>query len=349
MMLIFVIILIGIICSGLTAAKKGEFFTDYCCQKNTATINGIFSVLIFLSHSVQYVDLNGVLDAPYFSLRGFLGQLVVVTYLFYSGYGIMESIKKKGHNYVKSIPINRFFKLWYHFAIVVIMYIGVKLAFSKPLDMVKTIFAFTGATAVGNSNWYMFVTFALYIIIFVSFFIFRKSKVLALAGVFLLTAVFVFAEIEVGFADRYYNTIFCLPAGMLFSMVKPYIDKILMKSDIIWYTAFGGIIAIFFVFSELRTNSLVHYTIFAILGAVVITFALMKINIRSSILDWFGEHIFSFFILQRIPMLIFDYSGFNKNPYAFIILSFVATVVLATLFDATTDKLDYLIFKKRKA
>lgn len=348
-MLVFIIIFVAIICSGLTASKKGEFFKDYCSPKNTATINGIFSVLIFLSHSVQYVELNGVLDTPYFSLRSFLGQLVVVTYLFYSGYGIMESVKRKGHSYIMSMPINRFFKLWYHFALVVLMYIGVKLAFSKPLDIFKTIFAFTGATAVGNSNWYMFVTFAMYIIIFVSFFVFRRSKAFALISVFLLTGVFVLAEIKVGFADRYYNTIFCFPAGMLFSMLKPYIDKILMKNDIIWYIAFGGLAAIFYIFSENRNDSLVHYSLFGILGALLITVAFMKINIRSSILDWFGEHIFSFFILQRIPMLIFDYSGCIKNPYAFIICSFIATVVLAVVFDGATDKLDSLIFKKKKA
>ena len=110
-MLVYIFILIAIICSGLTAAKKNEFFKDYCSPKNTATINGIFSVLIFLSHSVQYVKLDGVLDAPYFDLRSFLGQLVVVTYLFYSGYGIMESARKKGTAYIKAMPKNRLFKL----------------------------------------------------------------------------------------------------------------------------------------------------------------------------------------------------------------------------------------------
>ncbi len=348
-MLVFIIILVAIIFLGLTASKKGEFFKDYCSPKNTATINGIFSVLIFLSHSVQYVDLNGFLDTPYFSLRSFLGQLVVVTYLFYSGYGIMESIKRKGHSYIISMPFNRFFKLWYHFAIVVLMYIGVKMAFSKPLDTLKTIFAFTGATAVGNSNWYVLITFAMYIIVFVSFFVFRKSKVCGLVSVFILTAVFVFAEIKVGYADRYYNTIFCFPAGMLFSLLKPHIDELLMKKDIVWGLAFSGVLGLFLIFSEFRNVSLFHHNLFSILGALLITVAFMKINIRSTILDWFGKHTFSFFILQRIPMMIFDYSGCIKNPYVFIICSFIATVVLAVIFDGATDKLDSLIFKKKKA
>jgi hypothetical protein len=74
---------------------------------------------------------------------------------------------------------------------------------------------------------------------------------------------------------------------------------------------------------------------------------MMKINIRSSILDWFGEHIFSFFILQRIPMMIFMYFKLNRNYALFVILSFFGTVFLSVLFDAAMDKLDSVLFKKR--
>ena len=36
-----------------------------------------------------------------------MGQLVVVMFLFYSGYGIGESYKKKGVNYVQQMPVHR--------------------------------------------------------------------------------------------------------------------------------------------------------------------------------------------------------------------------------------------------
>ncbi len=345
-MLVYIFILIAIICSGLSAAKKNEFFKDYCSPKNTATINGIFSVLIFLSHSVQYLKLDGVLDSPYFNLRSFLGQLVVVTYLFYSGFGIMESARKKGTAYIKVMPKNRLFKLWYHFAIVVILYIITAIITGRKLDLLKTIFAFTGITSVGNSNWYMFVTFAMYIIIIAAFLIFKKSNRLALVGVFVLTCSFAYAEYKLGLASRFYNTIFCFPAGMLFSELKPYIDKALMKNDITWYTGFTLIGGLFIFFSHNRDSSLIHHSLFAILGALLVTVALMKINISSSILDWFGEHIFSFFILQRIPMAILKFAGVNKIPVAFIIIAFFSTVLLAMLFDTAMDKLDKRFFKK---
>lgn len=348
-MIFFIVILIAIIISGMTAAKKGEFFEDYCSPRNTGTINGIFSILIFISHAVYYVKPDGVWDEPYFALKAFLGQLVVVSYLFYSGFGIMESYKKKGTPYIKAIPVHRLFKTWYHFAIVIVMYaivsIGIRGLEYSPKEI---ILAFTGYTTLGNSNWYMFVIFALYVIVTVALLVFRKSKVLGVAGVFILTGLFAYWEIKVGLGSQWYNTILCFPAGMVFSLVKPYLDKVLMKNDLVWYGGFAALIVVFGFFSQNRTESLMFYYLFAISFAGVITVMMMKVQIRSTILDWFSQHIFSFFILQRIPMLLLRHYGFAKEPYFYIIMSFFLTVVMSMFFDAAMDKLDSVILKPRK-
>ena len=349
-MIVFVLILAFLICSGLTVAKKDEFFSDYCSPKNTNTINAIFSVLIFLSHAVTYIELDGVLDAPYFEFKAFHGQLVVVTYLFFSGYGIMESIKKKGTDYVKSMPVNRFFKLWYHFAIVILLYTVVSIGIagiSYPLS--HWLLSFTGFKSIGNSNWYMFVTFVLYIIVILSFLVFRKSKILALASVGVLCVGFVFLEKNAGLGTAFYNTALCFPLGMLFSMLKPFIDKIFMKNDILWFTGFSAGIVLFAFFSQNRNQNFLFYTLFTFFALAVIVLFMMKVNIKSSVLDWFGQHIFSFFILQRIPMILLKAFGYNKEGYFFIIISFFATIFLSVIFDAFTNKLDSIIFKNKKA
>ena len=348
-MIFFIVILIAIIISGMTAAKKGEFFEDYCSPRNTGTINGIFSILIILSHAVTYVKLDGVWDEPYFSMRTFLGQLIVVTYLFYSGFGIMESYKKKGIPYIKALPVQRLFRTWYHFAIVIVMYaivsIGIRGLEYTPLQIALS---FTGFETLGNSNWYMFVTFVLYIIIVAVFLLLRKSKVLAVAGVCVVTALFAYWEIKIGLASQWYNTVMCFPAGMVFSLVKPYLDKVLMKNDLVWYGGFTAIFVLFGFFSQNRGESVVHHSLFAIFFALTVTVMMMKVQIRSTILDWFSQHIFSFFILQRIPMLLLRHYGFAKEPYFYIIMSFFLTVVMSMFFDAAMDKLDSVILKPRK-
>ncbi len=347
-MLVFVIILLAFVVSGITAKGKNEFFADYLCPKNTATINAIFSVLIFLSHGVQYVTLNGPLDLPYFTMRAFLGQIVVVSYLFFSGYGIMESIGKKGKAYVKAMPYNRFFGLWYQFAIVVGMYFLTNLAVGKNMKLSQVLLAFTGFTSLGNSNWYLFATFVLYIIVFVSFSVAGKRHWFGADLTCLLSVVYVVIMIEGEYLPpRFYNTLLCFPLGMLYSLMKPKLDQFLMKNDGVWITAFVGVLGAFLYLSQNRNQDRWFEIAFYLVSSLIMVLFMMKVQIRSSVLDWFGNHIFSFFVLQRIPMIVLKEVGFGKYPYGFLILSFFVTVFLATWFDMAVEKINGVLFKKK--
>lgn len=348
-MIIFLTVLLVIICVGMSFAGKNKFFSDYCSHESTATVNGIFSILIFFSHAAEYAQLGGALDAPYLKLKALTGQIVVVTYLFFSGFGIMESIKKKGLPYVKAMPVKRLFRIWYHFALAVILYIGTNLLINNELKLKNTLLAFTGYKSIGNSNWYMFVTFVLYIIVIVSFLVFKKSRKAALVSTFALSIAFFYAEMKAGLPERFYNTGMCFPLGMLFSELKPKTDGFLMKKDIRWFAAVCAIIiaAGLAYISPNRAESVLCHAVLAILFVLLVTIALMKVKIKSKILEWFGSHVFGFFILQRIPMMIFNYYMPDCNPYIFICLSFVCTLAATVAFDFVTKKLDSLLFKKK--
>ncbi len=346
-MVVYFFILVAVVCSGISVAGKNEFFKDYCSQKNTSTVNGIFSVLIFLSHGASYLKLDEVVDAPYLGVNSFLGQLVVVTYLFYSGYGIMESIKKKGLTYVKGMPVNRLFKLWYHFALAVCLYIVTRILVNGKLDLKNTLLAFTGYTSVGNSNWYMFVTFIMHIIVIISFLAFKKSQKLALITTFVLSVAFLYGEYKIGLPNRFFNTAICFPIGMIFSVVKPKIDKLLMKNDVIWCIVAVALAGGITVFSHIRDNLIIYYELLSVFFAMFITVLLMKVSVKSTVLDWFGSHIFSFFILQRISMILLSKLAPDCSTLVFIGCSFICTVAAATVFDAVTEKLDGLIFRHR--
>jgi membrane-bound acyltransferase YfiQ involved in biofilm formation len=345
-MIFVLIILVAILFMNMKVTPQGEFHTDYCSLKQTATINGLFTLLIFFSHASQYVTLDGALDEPYLAFRKYIGQLVVASFLFFSGFGIMESIKKKGINYVKGIPKKRLFKVWYHFAVAILLYIAVDLVLQREYSLKDTILSFTGYKTVGNSGWYLFVTFCMYIIIFISFMISRKSNIAGVIIVFALTIAFTFWEINMGLADRFYNTIFCFPVGMLFSLIKPYFDKVIMKNDIIYALMLLVFLFAFNYFSITRNRNIINYNLFAIFTVFIIMAITMKIKIGNAILDFFGNHVFSFFILQRIPMIILTEVGVNKNKYLFITFCFIITICLSLIFDKCMSKTDKLIYKK---
>lgn len=80
---------------GAKFVKSGEFNSDYMSKDTTGAINGIFVLLVFMCHISGYMKLGGSSDTIWLDLKSWLGQLVVVTFLFYSGYGMMCSIMKK--------------------------------------------------------------------------------------------------------------------------------------------------------------------------------------------------------------------------------------------------------------
>lgn len=355
-MLIFAFILICIIFVDIQSAGKNEFYSDYCSPKQTTSINGIFVMLIFISHIAQRLlkipdgPMTDMLSSPYVTFRTYIGQLVVVTFLFYSGYGITESIKKKGIQYVKDIPSKGLFKVWYHLAIAVTLYVIWNLIFDKKYSITTIMLAYTGWENIGGSNWYIFVTLVMYLLIFISFMLFRKSKFAAVTLTALLSVALILFERKMGQGSYYYNTVMVFPIGMFFSLIKPHFDKIFLKNDIIWVLGLGFVFGICCYLGTVRNDSLIYYELWAIFAAILVIFITMKVKIQNSILDWFGHHVFSIYVLQYIPMNTFAHFGIDKShPYAFFILCFVSTIVIAIIFDAAMEKTDSLIYNRKKA
>lgn len=81
--------------------------SKYLSKEYTQAIKGIFVIIVFLSHVRTYVDFNGAGDIFVIQILNYFGQLMVALFLFYSGYGIYESIKYRGQKYIDLLPKNR--------------------------------------------------------------------------------------------------------------------------------------------------------------------------------------------------------------------------------------------------
>lgn len=345
-MLIFLICFVPIIFFGMKISAKGTFFDDYISPKQTAAINGIFTLLIFFSHISTYITLDGKLDASYVIFKNYLGQLVVVSFLFYSGFGIMESIKKKGFDYVKGIPTKRFFKVLYHFDLAILLFIVVNLILGNQLKTFDTLFAFIGWSSVGNSNWYIFVVLALYLLVFISFMLARGNKYAGTILMSVLSVGFVLLLFAAGKESHWYNTLIVYPVGMIFSLIKDKFNSIVAKKDMIWLICTVGTLVLFVVFEHFRGKSFVIYELGVISFAMVLVLFTMKFKIGNKILNWFGAHVFSIYILQRLPMMIFEKVGLaESHKYIYVVICFAVTLGLASLFDIFTGRLDSLLYK----
>ena len=347
-MLVYLIILLVLCCMGLQTAKKDAFSSGYLSKEQTGAINGIFVLIVFLSHASTYVELSGPLDAAYLTFKGYLRQLIVAPFLFYSGYGMLESIKKKGMAYVKSIPGKRFSKVLLHMEIAVTLFLLTDLAIGNRFDWKTTALSFTFWTSIGNSNWYIFAILCLYLIVFVSFLVCRANLYIGTALTCVLSAGYAFVMIRAGKDSWWYNTAVLYAFGMLWSLFRPQIERLTAKNDVTWFLSVGVLLVPYYLCYARRDTHLAWYYLWGILFMALLVLVTMKVRIGNSVLSWFGSHVFSIYILQRIPMLVFRKLGLTDHRYSFITLSFCATLVLAVLFDAALEKLDKTIWGRQK-
>ena len=345
-MLVFLILALLPVFFGIRVAKPGQFFPDYLAKTQTAAMGGVFVLLVFLSHASTYVTLQGPLDAAYSAFQGYLRQLVVAPFLFYSGYGMLESIKQKGMDYVRHIPTRRFAKVLLHMEIAVLLFLLTDLAIGRRPGPKKVMLAFTFWESIGNSNWYIFVILSLYLLVFFSFMICRGRLFAGTALTTVLAAGYVYLLVRAG-KDMWCTTLALYPLGMWVSLLRPQLEKLVTKHDLCWLVCIGAL-AVPYHLCRLRSGThLAWYTLWSALFMALLVLLTMKIKTGNRVLQWLGAHVFSIYILQRIPMMVLRRLGLADHRYLFILLSFLATLALAVLFDAALAKLDARIWRPR--
>lgn len=330
------------------------YMTDYMSVDKTTAIKGIFILMVFFSHFNSYVDYTSDLDLLYYDGFKEIGQRMVTLFMLYSGYGVMESIKKKKMTYVHNIPKTRVIGTYFKFIIAVIVFLIMHFCldgFEMTYSIKKILLAFTAWVSVGNSNWYIFAIAVCYILTFISFELFRDkanyipSAIVLTVLVAAYICLFHFYELR---PSRFYNTVICYVIGVYLSIFKDKFDKLFTKNDTIWSIAFSVCWILTIALWD-KSDRFYIYEICMITFAFGTLLLTMKVSIYNKILHWFGQHLFSVFIFQRIPMIVFKELGLaDKNIYIYFILCLIVTVALAYVFDKLVDPLWKFISTPRK-
>ena len=329
---------------GAKLADNNGFYSDYLGRDSTTSVNGIFVLLVFLSHLGTYIKFIAA-DQVWVQFKYFLGQLIVVTFLFYSGYGMMCSYMRKGRPYVKGIFKNRFLPLLLHFDIAVVLYAIVNLCIGSKFTFTNFLVALTTWRGIGNSNWYITAILSLYIVLIISFLVFKDKKIPSLILMSVLTVGLIFIFYFAGQPEYAFNTLPLFPLGMWYAYYKDKIDKLIMKSNTSYLiTLFIAVIAFALGYRYWFFNIYLYGAAFMLIMLLIT----MKLKIGNSILNILGKHVFSIYILQRIPMRIFYAMGFQKKSIVFFALTFVSTLIIAFMFDKVMAKIDAVLFKPKK-
>ena len=346
-MSIVLIILVALIVLNLKVSGENK---EYIGRQQTYAINGIFIILVFLRHFNQYVTLEGILDTPFLYINSMLGQLIVTTFMFYSGYGVMYSILEKGIAYINGIPKNRILKTMLLFDVAILFYILLNLILKVEMTMPQIILSFIGWTGVGNSTWYIFAILIMYFLTYVAFkisniFDHKKMVGLIITTVLIIGYVFVVREFK---DSQYYNTVLCYAMGLWYAYFKSKIDILLKKRSVYYIILILATVA-FIVSYLVKDINLIINQLYYLLFVVTIVLISMKVKIYNSVLIWCGKNLLGLYILQRIPMIALQRSSWMlTHPYVYFLLCVIITIGLTVAYRyIVIDKIEGL-FKKKK-
>lgn len=338
-MILYYIVILFLCLIGISFSKEG-YHKDYLSKENTNAIKGIFLLLIVISHSLPYLTqcgyhFNGFGDPYVLFIRKQLGQLVVVLFLFYSGYGICESWKKKGSGYVKSMPTHRILTTLLNFDVAVFLFALLCLILSIPFTTKQFFLSLIAWDSVGNSNWYIFCILICYLI---SYIVLRfsppphdsKKASTALTFIILITVSLLLSFYK---EPRWYNTLWAYGAGFAFSNYKTCFEKMVQKN----YCLYLGLFIVLFVILFLNKFEFrgIRYNLLSISFAFLIVILTMKFTINNTILGWVGKNLFPMYIYQRLPMIILQnrfecFTGIH--PVLFVAISLFVTVGITFLY-----------------
>lgn len=301
---------------------------EYLAKEQTNAIKGIFILFVLFRHFKQYASGFSELDKRILFVNDYFDQLIVVMFLFYSGYGVFYSMKNKGKEYIQKFPQHRILPVLLQFMAIVLVYYCVGFAIGKSYSLKRLAASLIGWQSVGNSNWYIFSILMLYLFTYLAALIGRKKEILFWFCSFAMMVVFV--AILCRFKEDYwYNTLGVYFFGMVYGRFEKQITKIFCNPLV-----YGiGFIICTGIYHITRTYSsvLVCYQFMSITFAFLIVMITMRVQIGNRYLLFWGENLFAAYMLQRLPMMVLQPYRVGGSPvvYFLYVITFTTLLVIA--------------------
>lgn len=148
--------------------------------------------------------------------------------MFYFGYGVMNSIKVKGENYVASIPRKRLLNTTLNFGVAVLFFVVLNLILHIPMELKQVLLSLVCWDSVGNSNWYIFTICFCYLTSYISYKLLGYSKRSLISN---LSILFVFMLVLSRFKGSWwYDTCLAYSAGSVYCYYKDCLEDIINRN-----------------------------------------------------------------------------------------------------------------------
>lgn len=328
------LLLIAVMCVSVwgVAIAPNRRNGDYLSRDTTAAVKGVFILLIILSHSMNYMTPNDGIDYQVFEgIIKKLGQLVVVMFLFYSGYGVACGVQRGGADYVRSIPRHRIGGTLVNFDIAVLVFALTGLALGKIYGVGQWLLSLVAWEGMGNSHWYIFTIVVCYAITYIACRLSRKAKSrvvlhFALAALYVVTI----SQVKEGV---WYDTVMSYPAGFALGVYRERYEELMDRH---YYKLLCGLLVLFVVLYAVKADYLaLRYNALGVVFALLVLTLSRQLTLGNAVLRWCGTLLFPLYIYMRLPMLVLAERAAwlpAEYPWLFVMISATITVVIAALY-----------------
>ena len=324
-----------------------SFFNNYMDLENISQIKGIFVWMIILYHNRTYFKSNK--KYIYNNILNCVGQKMVSLFLFYSGFGIYESIKNKGINYVKTLP-RKGIIIFIKTQMIILIFLLTNLLLGLKTSLYNYFLSIIFKSNVGNSNWFALSIILFYFYSFFSF-IFIKNPKLYFLGIFSISTL---CFLHIYLIYNYYypkishavdNTL-CFIFGFLYSLLKKYFEIIIMKNDIFFYGSLSFTIMIYYNFYIYELKNIWIVSITNVIFSLLTVLISMKVRFNNEFLTLLNSHSYSIYLFQRLIMRFIYFKKYLKeNEFIRIFFELSIIIFISITFDNYTYFIDK-IFKK---
>lgn len=323
----FIFLLLLIILKDAKLCVRGN--TTYLSKEQTNAIKGIFILLVIFRHFKQYVGNLSILDKTLVLWDDYLDQLIVVMFLFYSGYGVFLSIKNKGKDYIDKFLVKRVLPVLAQFMAIVVVYYCVGLLMGKTYSVKQLLLSLIGWQSVGNSNWYILGIISLYLITYIAALVAKEKDIWFFVLSFVMTVVLIVGLSKV--KDAYwYNTLGVYFFGTIYARFEERITKLFLNP----FVYIVGFCIFSYVYHITRTYSgiLICYQLMSSLFAFLVVLITMRVKIGNRYLLFWGENLFPAYMLQRLPMILLQGREVASDVVVYFLYVLTLTGLLVVLY-----------------
>ena len=249
------------------------------------------------------------------------GYLAVGIFFFISGYGIFILAQEK--NYLKNFWKSRFLPLYLFYIVLIGMYLKWKIILGISISEIDIVCSMLFGRTIAVAGWYLQCLFVVYILYY---FIFKFTEKNKLRIVIMTLSMVMYCLIckMLKLPTTWYESIFCLIAGMLCAFYKDGLDDKIKVTPILFggtYIAQFKLGIIFKMFSA----------VFFCVSIILLTYLLKETKVvQNKITNCLGKYSLEIYVAQGFFLIIRNGNRFNHiNTVLFIAVVTIGTFVVA--------------------